>query len=133
MPTFRRLLRRLIGLDSADSGNLPTTDERVDQLTAELTKLRALAGSIAFEATAFSLSTRRAIAVHTVQIQDTANELRSIANEFRRNDQTLGTQLEAYNRNAILRHVELRDRIEVLEKLAAATPSAIVNLKPSEN
>lgn len=126
MPTLRRLLRRLIGLDSADSGNLPTTDERVDQLTAELTKLRALAGSIAFEATAFSLSTRRAIAVNTCQIQDTANELR-------RNDQTLGTQLEAINRNAIARDVELRDRIEVLEKIAAATPSAIVNLKPSEN
>lgn len=133
MPTLRRLLRRLIGLDSADSGNLPTTDERVDQLTAELTKLRALAGSIAFEATAFSLSTRRAIAVHTCQIQDTANELRSIANELRRNDQTLGTQLEAINRNAIARDVELRDRIEVLEKIAAATPSAIANLKPSEN
>lgn len=132
MPTLRRLLRRLIGLDSADSGNLPTTDERVDQLTAELTKLRALAGSIAFEAAAFSFSTRRAIAIHTCQIEDTANGLRNATNELRRGYETLGIQLHSFNRNSIARDVDLRDRIEVLEKLSAATPSAIVNLNPSE-
>jgi hypothetical protein len=135
MPTLRRLLRRLIGIDradSVDSGNLPTTEERVDQLTAELAYLDALAGSIAFEASAFSTSTRRAIAIHTSQIQDTANELRRITNELRKDDQTLSTQLEAFNRDAIARDVNLCVRIEVLEKLAAAAPS-VFNLKPSEN
>lgn len=112
MPTLRRLLRRLIGLDSADSGNVPTTDERVDQLTAELAYLR--------------WSTCQAVAIHTSQIQDVANELR-------RNDQTLGTQLEAYIRDAHASDIALWQRMDLLEKLAAATPSAIVNLKPSEN
>jgi hypothetical protein len=152
MPTLRRLLRRLIGLDSANSGNLPTTDERVDQLTAELAHLRETLGtferqadadfrehsivlnvanvsarikSITAELTKLRESTCSAIAVQASLIQDTTNELR-------RNDQTIGTQLESFNRDAIARDVNLCVRIEVLEKLAAAAPS-VFNLKPSEN
>lgn len=108
MPTLSRLLRRLIG---RDSGNLSTTDERVDQLTAELAQLRE--------------TTCRAIAIHASLIQDTQGELRRI-------NQTLGSQLEAFNRDAITRDVNLCIRIEVLEKLAAAAPS-VFNLKASEN
>lgn len=114
MPTLRRLLRRLIGIDradSVDSGNLPTTEERVDQLTAELANLRQ--------------STCRAIAIHASLIQDVAKELRV-------NDQTLGNQLEAFNRDAIARDVNLSVRIGALEKLAAAAPS-VFNLKASDN